>query len=143
MQLLGSIPNHQPTSNTREDRSVEFWTYSCINWRRQLPYVRAWAEKYRDHGLAVVGVHSPEFPFERDLGNVHWAVNNMGMPIQSQLITIMRYGAFNNQYWPALYFIGLKGRIRHQVFGEGQYPVRNCPSRSCSPKQAPLSSGIN
>ncbi len=101
---------------------IEFWTYSCINWRRQLPYVRAWAERYKSHGLVVVGVHSPEFSFERNPDNVRWAANNMDIryPIAiDNEYSIWR--AFNNNYWPALYFIDVKGRIRHHVFGEGQY----------------------
>jgi len=101
---------------------VDFWTYSCINWRRQLPYVRAWAEKYKDHGLVVIGVHAPEFSFEKDIDNVRWAV--MDMRIQYPIVidndqAIWR--AFNNEYWPALYFADEQGRIRHHVFGEGQY----------------------
>jgi thiol-disulfide isomerase/thioredoxin len=101
---------------------VEFWTYSCINWRRQLPYVRAWAEKYRDHGLVVVGVHSPEFSFEKNIDNVRWAANDMRIPYPIAIdndYSIWR--AFNNNYWPALYFIDAKGQIRGHVFGEGQY----------------------
>jgi thiol-disulfide isomerase/thioredoxin len=101
---------------------IDFWTYSCINWRRQLPYVRAWAEKYQDHGLVVIGVHSPEFSFERNPDNVRWAAKDMRIiyPIAiDNDYSIWR--AFNNEYWPALYFVDPKGHIRHQVFGEGQY----------------------
>ena len=101
---------------------VEFWTYSCINWRRQLPYVRAWAEKYKDHGLVVVGVHSPEFSFEKNVDKVRWAVNDMRIPYPIAIdndYSIWR--AFYNNYWPALYFIDAKGQIRGHVFGEGQY----------------------
>ncbi len=101
---------------------VEFWTYSCINWRRQFPYVRAWAEKYKDQGLVVIGVHTPEFPFEKNIDNVRWAVKDMRVanPIaMDNDYAIWR--AFNNEYWPALYFVDTQGRIRHHQFGEGDY----------------------
>src|SRR5215469_10622520 len=101
---------------------VEFWTYTCINWRRTLPYVRAWAEKYKDQGLAVIGVHTPEFGFERNLDNVRHAVKEIGIsfpvPVDSNFVI---WGAFKNQYWPALYFVDAQGRIRHHHFGEGGY----------------------
>jgi len=101
---------------------VDFWTYTCINWRRTLPYVRAWAEKYRDQGLVVIGVHSPEFSFERNIDNVRWSTKEMRInypvAVDSEF-TIWR--AFKNQYWPALYFIDAMGRIRHNQFGEGSY----------------------
>lgn len=101
---------------------VQFWTYTCINWLRQAPYVQAWASKYKDHGLVVVGVHSPEFAFERDLGNIAWAVDMLDVDhpvaIDSDH-TIWR--AFNNSYWPALYFIDAEGQLRHHHFGEGSY----------------------
>ena len=101
---------------------VEFWTYTCINWRRTLPYVRAWAEKYKDQGLVVIGVHTPEFEFEKNLQNVHWAAKDMGVkyPIAvDSKFAIWR--AFGNEYWPAVYFIDAKGNIRHHQFGEGEY----------------------
>lgn len=101
---------------------VDFWTYSCINWRRQLPYVRAWAERYQDNGLVVVGVHAPEFTFERSPDNVRWAANDMRIRYPIAIdndYSIWR--AFNNEYWPALYFVDGMGHIRHSVFGEGQY----------------------
>ena len=101
---------------------VDFWTYSCINCLRSLPYVRAWAEKYRDHGLVVIGVHSPEFAFERDLDNVRRAVNDLHItyPVAvDNRLAVWR--AFNNGYWPAHYFIDAKGRIRGHHFGEGKY----------------------
>jgi thiol-disulfide isomerase/thioredoxin len=101
---------------------IDFWTYTCINWRRTLPYVRAWAEKYKDQGLVVIGVHAPEFSFEKNLSNVRWAVKDMqiGYPVAvDNDYAIWR--AFNNQYWPALYFIDAQGRVRHQYFGEGSY----------------------
>jgi len=101
---------------------VEFWTYSCINWRRTLPYVRAWNEKYKDHGLVVIGVHAPEFGFERDVGNVRRAATELGItyPIAVDNDYAV-WRAFKNQYWPALYFIDAQGRIRHHEFGEGGY----------------------
>ena len=101
---------------------VDFWTYSCINWRRQLPYVRAWAERYAEHGLVVIGVHSPEFSFEKDVANVRWAAKDMRIDYPIVIDTDHAiWRAFNNEYWPALYFVDAKGRIRHSVFGEGQY----------------------
>jgi thiol-disulfide isomerase/thioredoxin len=101
---------------------IDFWTYTCINWRRTLPYVRAWAEKYRDKGLVVIGVHTPEFSFEKNVDNVRWAVNDMriGYPVAIDSQHVI-WRAFSNQYWPALYFIDAQGRVRHQYFGEGGY----------------------
>ncbi len=101
---------------------VEFWTYSCINWRRQLPYVRAWAEKYHDRGLVVIGVHSPEFAFEKNSDNVRRAAKDMGVdyPIAIDSDHAV-WRAFNNEYWPALYFVDAQGRVRHHQFGEGEY----------------------
>ena len=101
---------------------VEFWTYSCINWRRQLPYVRAWAEKYKDQGLIVIGVHSPEFTFEKNIDNIRWAAKDMRVmyPIAVDNDHEIWRG-FNNEYWPALYFVDAKGKIRHTQFGEGEY----------------------
>ncbi|MFT3721541.1 cytochrome c biogenesis protein DipZ [Pseudorhodoferax sp.] len=101
---------------------VDFWTYSCINCLRALPYVQAWAQKYRDQGLVVVGVHTPEFAFERDIGNVAKAVKDLGIdyPVAvDNQYAIWR--AFGNQYWPAHYFIDAQGRLRHRHFGEGGY----------------------
>jgi len=101
---------------------VEFWTYSCINWRRQLPYVRTWADRYRDQGLVVIGVHTPEFAFERDPANVRDAVREMNIPYPVAIDSDYRiWNAFGNAYRPALYFIDGKGRVRHQAFGEGGY----------------------
>ena len=101
---------------------VEFWTYSCINWLRTLPYVRAWAEKYKDQGLVVIGVHSPEFGFEKNVDNVRRAAKDMRIeyPIAIDSEHAI-WRAFGNQYWPALYFIDAKGRLRHHQFGEGEY----------------------
>jgi thiol-disulfide isomerase/thioredoxin len=101
---------------------VQVWTYTCINWLRTLPYVRAWAEKYRDRGLVVIGVSTPEFPFEKDLANVRRAAKDMsvGYPIAIDNDYAV-WRAFDNQYWPALYFVDAKGHIRHHRFGEGDY----------------------
>lgn len=101
---------------------VDFWTYSCINCLRTMPYVKAWAEKYRDQGLVVIGVHAPEFAFERDVGNVRKAIKDLGITYPVAVdndYAIWR--AFGNQYWPAHYFIDAKGQIRHHHFGEGEY----------------------
>src|SRR5689334_9958131 len=101
---------------------VDFWTYTCINWLRTLPYVRAWDQKFRDHGLVVIGVHAPEFGFEKDLSNVRRAVKDFGIdyPVAVDSDHAI-WRAFDNQYWPALYFIDAEGRVRHQYFGEGAY----------------------
>jgi thiol-disulfide isomerase/thioredoxin len=101
---------------------VDFWTYTCINWLRSLPYVRAWAERYGRYGLVVIGVHSPEFTFEQDTDNVRWAVKSMR--IHYPVAVDSDHGvwrAFDNHYWPALYFVDARGRIRHRHFGEGRY----------------------
>jgi thiol-disulfide isomerase/thioredoxin len=101
---------------------VDFWTYTCINWLRQLPYVRAWADKYRNQGLVVIGVHAPEFAFEKNIDNVRWAVKDMRIdyPVAVDNDHVI-WRAFRNQYWPALYFIDAQGRLRHHHFGEGSY----------------------
>jgi thiol-disulfide isomerase/thioredoxin len=101
---------------------VDFWTYTCINWLRTLGYVRAWHEKYEDQGLVVVGVHTPEFPFERDADNVRWAAKYQRVEYPIALdpdYAIWR--AFANNYWPAVYIADGEGRIRHNHFGEGGY----------------------
>jgi len=101
---------------------VDFWTYSCINCIRSIPYVRAWAEKYKDQGLVVVGVHSPEFAFEKNIANVRNAVSDLKIDYPVAIdnnFAIWR--AFKNQYWPAHYFIDANGNIRHHHFGEGNY----------------------
>jgi cytochrome c biogenesis protein CcdA/thiol-disulfide isomerase/thioredoxin len=101
---------------------VNFWTYSCINCLRALPHVRAWAKKYRDHGLVVIGVHTPEFAFEKDVGNVSKALDSLGVTYPVAIDNDFGiWRAFHNRGWPALYFIGPDGRIRHQVLGEGGY----------------------
>ncbi|MNJ24759.1 Thiol-disulfide oxidoreductase YkuV [compost metagenome] len=101
---------------------VDFWTYSCINCVRAIPYVRAWAEKYRDQGLVVIGVHTPEFAFEKSPANVRDAVRRFGIAYPVAMDNDYAvWRAFRNQYWPAHYFIDAQGRIRHHHFGEGDY----------------------
>jgi len=99
---------------------VDFWTYSCINCLRTIPYLRAWASKYQASGLVIVGVHTPEFPFEKDLSNVRKAVHDLGIlyPVAVDNDYDI-WGAFDNEYWPAHYFIDIKGKIRYKHFGEG------------------------
>jgi thiol-disulfide isomerase/thioredoxin len=92
---------------------VQFWTYTCINWRRTLPYVRAWADKYKDRGLVVVGVHTPEFSFEKDVDNVRRAAKEQQVEYPIAMDSdYATWRAFENQYWPALYFVDAQGRIR-------------------------------
>ncbi len=101
---------------------VDFWTYSCINCLRAIPYVKAWAEKYKDQGLVVIGVHSPEFAFEKNVDNVKKAISDLGITYPVAVdnnYAIWR--AFDNEYWPAHYFIDAKGQVRHHHFGEGDY----------------------
>jgi thiol-disulfide isomerase/thioredoxin len=101
---------------------VDFWTYTCINWLRTLGYVRAWAEKYEDQGLVVVGVHTPEFPFEQDVDNVRQAAKDMRVEYPIALDSDYAvWRAFDNHYWPAVYIADAEGRIRHNQFGEGGY----------------------
>jgi hypothetical protein len=101
---------------------VEFWTFTCINWIRTLPYVRSWFEKYRSDGLIVLGVHTPEFEVERDIENVRRAANQMRIDYPIAIDSDYAiWRAFGNQYWPALYFADADGRIRHHRFGEGEY----------------------
>ncbi|HWS87702.1 MAG TPA: redoxin domain-containing protein [Pyrinomonadaceae bacterium] len=101
---------------------VQFCTYTCINWLRTLPYVRAWAEKYKGHGLVLLGVHTPEFEFEKDLHNVRRALKEMGVSYPVAVDNDYAiWSAFNNRYWPALYFVDARGRVRHHHFGEGEY----------------------
>jgi cytochrome c biogenesis protein CcdA/thiol-disulfide isomerase/thioredoxin len=101
---------------------VDFWTYSCINCLRTLPYVKAWADKYRDQGLVVIGVHAPEFAFERDVKNVTKAMADLGIHYPVAIDNDYKiWRAFNNQYWPAHYFADAKGQIRYHHFGEGAY----------------------
>jgi thiol-disulfide isomerase/thioredoxin len=101
---------------------VDFWTYTCINWLRTLGYVRAWHEKYREQGLVVIGVHTPEFPFEQDADNVREAVMEMNVEYPVALDPNYEvWNAFANHYWPAVYIADAEGRIRHHQFGEGGY----------------------
>jgi AhpC/TSA family len=101
---------------------VSFGTYTCINWIRSLPYVRAWVDKYEGQGVTVVGVQTPEFEFEGDLDNVRRAITEMD--VRYPVVVDNDYAvwrAFDNHYWPALYFVDAEGRIRHHHFGEGEY----------------------
>ncbi len=101
---------------------VQFCTFSCVNWLRTVPYIRAWAEKYRDDGLVVIGAHSPEFPFEHDVENVQPALEAMGIDYPIAMDNEFAvWSAFANQAWPALYFIDAEGRIRHRHIGEEDY----------------------
>ena len=101
---------------------VNFCTYTCINWIRTLPYVRAWEERYRDDGLVMIGVHTPEFSFEHDHGNIETALRQMNVTWPIAIDDDYEvWRAFANHYWPALYFIDAQGRIRHHHFGEGEY----------------------
>ena len=102
--------------------AVDFWTYTCINWLRTAPYLRAWDEAYRDSGLVVLGVHTPEFPFEHDVGNVRRAIRDRQLTFPVAVDN--DYGiwtAFRNMYWPALYVVDAQGDIRFHHFGEGGY----------------------
>jgi len=101
---------------------VDFWTYTCINWQRTQPYVRAWAEKYKDQGLVVIGVHTPEFEFERNVDNIRPALQRFR--VEYPVAVDSDYGvwkAFDNHYWPAVYLVDAAGNIRFHHFGEGEY----------------------
>ena len=101
---------------------IDFWTYTCINWLRTLPYVRAWAEKYRDYGVVTIGVHAPEFSFEHDLENVRRAVKDRRVDYPIAIDNDFAiWHAFTNHYWPALYLVDALGHIRYHHFGEGAY----------------------
>jgi thiol-disulfide isomerase/thioredoxin len=103
---------------------VDFWTYTCINWLRTLPYLRAWAARYRDDGLTVVGVHTPEFGFEGNIDNVIAQSRSLGVeyPIAVDSDYAV-WSAFANHFWPAVYIADGEGRIRFHHFGEGEYPM--------------------
>jgi len=103
---------------------IDFWTYSCINCLRSIPYVKAWAEKYRDDGLVVIGVHAPEFAFEREPANVAKAIKDLGItyPVALDNDWVL-WRALKNNYWPAHYFVDAKGRVRYHHFGEGNYAM--------------------
>ena len=101
---------------------VNFWTLTCINWLRQEPYVRAWSQAHRDDGLIVIGVHTPEFSFEHEIDRIRPAINEREIDYPVAVDNHYRiWNAFDNQYWPALYFIDQEGVIRDQQFGEGRY----------------------
>ncbi len=101
---------------------IDFWTYSCINCLRTLPYIKAWNEKYKDSGLVIIGVHTPEFPFEKDESNVRKAVRDLGITYPVAMDNDYRiWRSFNNEYWPAHYFIDATGKLRFHHFGEGGY----------------------
>ena len=101
---------------------VDFWTYSCINCIRAIPYVKAWAEKYKDQGLVVIGVHAPEFAFEKNPDNVKKSIADLGITYPVAIDNDYKiWRAFENEYWPAHYFIDAQGRVRHHHFGEGEY----------------------
>ncbi len=137
LPVLGTAPDFADTQrwfNTPGDKPltmaglrgrvvlVDFWTYTCINCLRTLPYLKAWDARYRKDGLTIVGVHTPEFPFEKDAGNVQAAIAREG--IRYPVVQDNDYGTWNaygNQYWPAHYFIDAKGRVRYAHFGEGEY----------------------
>jgi thiol-disulfide isomerase/thioredoxin len=101
---------------------INFWTYTCINWLRAVPHVRAWAGKYKEHGLVVIGVHTPEFAFEKSVEGIRRSASEtrIDYPIAIDSDQAI-WRAFRNQYWPALYFVDGQGRIRHHQFGEGEY----------------------
>jgi thiol-disulfide isomerase/thioredoxin len=114
-------PRLTPSTLSGKVVLVNFWTYTCINWLRTLPYVRAWAQKYQQ-GLVVLGVHTPEFPFEHNVENVRRAVQQMR--IEYPIVIDNDYSiwrAFDNQVWPALYFLDTRGHVRQHQFGEGEY----------------------
>jgi thiol-disulfide isomerase/thioredoxin len=101
---------------------VNFWTLTCINWLRQAPYVRAWSQAYRSDGLVVIGVHTPEFSFEHELDGVRRATKERAIDYPVSLDNNYEiWSAFDNHYWPALYFVDADGSIRDRQFGEGRY----------------------
>jgi thiol-disulfide isomerase/thioredoxin len=101
---------------------IDFWTYTCINWRRTLPYINAWADKYKAQGLVVIGVHTPEFSFEHIAANVDDAAKEMNISYPIAMDdNYSVWQAFRNEYWPALYIIDALGKVRHHQFGEGGY----------------------
>ena len=125
---------------------IDFWTYSCINCIRSIPFVKAWDERYRDDGLVVIGVHAPEFAFERDPANVERAIDDFAIRYPVALDNRYKlWSALKNNYWPAHYFIDAKGRIRYHHFGEGNYAMSERVIRQLlaeagrAPKDAALS----
>jgi thiol-disulfide isomerase/thioredoxin len=121
---LNSEPLRPDGLRGRHVVAVQFWTYTCVNWLRTLPYVREWAAKYHDHGLSVIGVHTPEFGFERDVENVMAAAQEMRVNYPIALDSNYAvWRAFDNHYWPALYIADEQGVIRYHHFGEGEYAM--------------------
>ena len=121
LEWLNSKPL-TPTALHGKVVAVQFWTYTCVNWLRTLPYVRAWSEKYKDAGLVVIGVHTPEFGFEKNVDNVRRALKEMRIAYPVAIDSNYAiWRAFGNQYWPALYLIDAQGRVRYNHFGEGNY----------------------
>jgi thiol-disulfide isomerase/thioredoxin len=103
---------------------IDFWTYTCINWLRTLPYIRAWAERYREYGVVTIGVHSPEFSFEHNLENVRLAASDMRVEYPIAIDNDFAiWHAFTNHYWPALYLVDVQGHLRYHHFGEGAYEL--------------------
>jgi thiol-disulfide isomerase/thioredoxin len=101
---------------------IDFWTYTCINWLRTVPYVRAWANRYKEQGLVVIGVHTPEFTFEEDVDNVRRSANERGITYTIAVDNDRAiWNGFGNHYWPALFFVDRSGRVRDHHFGEGSY----------------------
>jgi thiol-disulfide isomerase/thioredoxin len=134
LPVLGQMPSldgavtwlNSPALGPRQLRGkvvlVDFWTYSCINCIRTLPYVRAWAKKYHDQGLVVIGVHTPEFDFEKDLANVNKAVARFGIEYPVAVDSDRRiWSAFRNDAWPVFYIADARGQLRARVVGEGNY----------------------
>jgi thiol-disulfide isomerase/thioredoxin len=125
LQQAGTWINSPPLAGTALQGKVvlvQFWTYTCINWLRTLPYIRAWSDQYRDAGLVTVGVHTPEFGFERDLANVQRATPALDVKYPVAVDSDYRvWRAFNNHYWPALYLFDGRGRLQYRHFGEGEY----------------------
>lgn len=123
---------------------IDFWAYSCINCLREAPYIKAWDEKYRNQGLVVIGVHTPEFRFETNLDNIQRAVDRAGLTYPIAVDSDQSiWSDFGNQYWPALYFIDVHGHIRHHQFGEGHYEqsehmIQALLSERAAPTTAPL-----
>jgi cytochrome c biogenesis protein CcdA/thiol-disulfide isomerase/thioredoxin len=122
---------------------IDFWTYSCINCLRTLPYIRAWDERYRDAGLTIVGVHSPEFAFERVESNVRENVRKLGVRYPVALDNdFVTWQSWHNQYWPAKYLIDKRGHVRYFHFGEGEYAETEAAIRTLLGADAPAASGL-
>ena len=116
---------------------VDFWTYTCINCLRTLPYLKAWDERYRAQGLTIVGVHTPEFAFEKQASNVQRAIGAEGL--RYPVVQDNEFGtwnAFGNQYWPAKYLVDARGRVRYAHFGEGEYEETEAAIRALLPRPA-------